>query len=382
MSKRISWIHFGDLHITEANKQNHRDFLSLIEEANRHMESGIDFALLPGDNADDGDEEEYRIVKEAIAHCRFPVHAIAGDHDVAAGDLTLFRRYLADRPYRSFAAGGYRFVLANSVAQWQPPVFGLGEEQVNWLRDEFRRARENGEPVVVFMHAYPSEHGADAVRLKLLLRESGVLLVEMGHTHYNELANDGRIVYAATRSTGQIEEGPAGFSVTTVDDGVASWKFKPIGEWPLVMVTSPADERLIIDPSSPWQVVSGSLQVRARAWGASIPTVTLSVDGGAPVPMSKLDGSTWGSEWDAGREGQGRHELTVSAEDAEGKVSHDRIAVYVNHRGEYGAPARREPDYENAIAGWAEKHILGTQLGPNENGHPWPPRRERTGAAR
>lgn len=38
------------------------------------------------------------------------------------------------------------------------------------------------------------------------------------------LANDGRTVYAATRSTGQIEEGPAGFSVTTLDDGVVSWK--------------------------------------------------------------------------------------------------------------------------------------------------------------
>jgi hypothetical protein len=29
----------------------------------------------------------------------------------------------------------------------------------------------------------------------------------MGHTHDNELANDGHIIYAATRSTGQIEEG-------------------------------------------------------------------------------------------------------------------------------------------------------------------------------
>src|ERR1700728_3953269 len=63
-----------------------------------------------------------------------------------------------------------------------------------------------------------------------LFRDSDVLLVEMGHTHYNELANDGRVIYAATRSTGQIEEGPAGFSVTTLDDCVVSWEFKPIGE--------------------------------------------------------------------------------------------------------------------------------------------------------
>ena len=80
--------------------------------------------------------------------------------------------------------------------------------------------------ITVFMHAYPSEH-EEAAELATLFRERGVSLVEMGHTHYNELANDGRTVYAATRSTGQIEEGPVGFSVTTLDAGVISWKFKP-----------------------------------------------------------------------------------------------------------------------------------------------------------
>jgi hypothetical protein len=95
---------------------------------------------------------------------------------------------------------------------------------------------------------YPSGHGTDAAELRRLFRANGVLLVEMGHTHYNELANDGHIVSATTRSTGQIEEGPAGFSVTTLNDGVVGWKFKPIGEWPLVIVTSPSDQRLIINP--------------------------------------------------------------------------------------------------------------------------------------
>ena len=48
----------------------------------------------------------------------------------------------------------------------------------------------------------------------------------MGHTHYNELANDGRTIFAATRSTGQIEEGPVGYSIATLDAGVVSWRFK------------------------------------------------------------------------------------------------------------------------------------------------------------
>jgi hypothetical protein len=87
----------------------------------------------------------------------------------------------------------------------------------------------------------------------------------------------------------------------------------------------------------------------------------------------------WDAEWDAEQLVDGPHELTVSARDADGHKANDRIVVSVNRRGEYAPPARQETDYENAIGAWAEKHILGTQLGPNENGHPWPPRRERAG---
>jgi Icc protein len=362
----VSWIHFGDLHIAGRNEQNYMDFLTLIDEANRYMSGRVDFALLPGDNADDGEEDEYRLVRDAVARCRFPVHAITGDHDVAAGGLELFRRYLSTEQYRSFALGPYRFVLLNSVAKWRPPLFGLGSEQMRWLKSELKTN------AVVFLHAYPSEHGDDAGELRELIRERGVLLVEMGHTHYNELGNDGRTIYAATRSTGQIEEGPAGFSVTTLDDGVVSWKFKPMGEWPLAMVTSPSDRRLIINPASPAQVVRERVEVRARVWGEAICEVSL--DG---KPMAASGDGIWSAVWDAERCADGLHEITVTAKTADGKTGSDSIQVLVNRAGEYEAPVRSEVDYENACGAWPEKHILGTQLGPNENGHGWPRRGDR-----
>jgi hypothetical protein len=59
-----------------------------------------------------------------------------------------------------------------------------------------------------------------------------VELVEMGHMHYNELANDGHTIYAVTRSTGQIEEGSPGFSFTAINGDVVSWKFTEHGPWP------------------------------------------------------------------------------------------------------------------------------------------------------
>jgi hypothetical protein len=35
----------------------------------------------------------------------------------------------------------------------------------------------------------------------------------------------GQTIYATTRSTGQIEEGPVGFSIANLDNGVVSWKY-------------------------------------------------------------------------------------------------------------------------------------------------------------
>jgi Icc protein len=378
MSKPVSWIHFGDLHISGRDDHNYQDLRTLIDEANRYMQKGIAFAVLPGDNADDGEEDQYVLVCDALSQCRIPVQAITGDHDIASGNIALFLRYLADTPYRSFGIGEYRFIFLNSVANWNPPAFGLGQNPMAWLRDELDQPGK----VAVFTHAYPSEHGTDAGELVSLLRKRGVLLVEMGHTHYNEVANDGRIIYATTRSTGQIEEGPPGFSVTTLDHGVVSWKFKPMTVWPLVMITSPADERLVVNAGDCEQVVRGQVQIRARVWGDAIESVDLSIDGQELVPMEPAGGCDWRGIWESTRVSNGSHIVTVTARTSNGRIAEDRIAAFVHQRGEHKPLTRHAVDYDNALGAWPEKHILGTQLGPNENGRHWPSRRERESLAR
>jgi Icc protein len=375
----VSWIHFGDLHISNAGDQNHSDFLELIEEANRFVSHGIAFALLPGDNADDGEPDQYELVGKAVSLCRFPVYAIPGDHDTASENLDLFRKCFPDALPRSVEIAGVHFVFLNSVSNWRPPVFGLGAEQMIWLREDTASAQGKGKRTVVFMHAYPSEHD-EASELSGLFRKNGVSVVEMGHTHYNELANDGQIIYAATRSTGQIEEGPVGFSVTTLDEGVISWKFKPKGEWPLVIITSPADQRLIVDASDPVQLVRGTLHVRVRVWGEGIEAVTLAL-GNQVQPLASLGGVTWASEFDSRQFPDGAHVLSVTASTSTGQGT-DRITVLVDQQGRYKPPSRHATDYENAIGEWRDKYILGTQLGPNENGRHWPSRHERKRLAR
>ncbi len=90
--------------------------------------------------------------------------------------------------------------------------------------------------------------------------------------------------------------------------------------------------------------------------------------------MNARGSGIWSAFWEAS---DGPHELTVTARTFDGRTGSDTIQVLVNKAGEYKAPVRCAVDYENAVGAWPEKHILGTQLGPNENGHAWPPRRER-----
>ena len=139
------------------------------------------------------------------------------------------------------------------------------------------------------MHTYPSELGDSAMKVRALMQKHRVLMVDMARTQYNEIANDGRTIYAATRSTGPIEEGPAGFSIANLDDGVVSWKFKPLGDWPFVMITSPADRAFIVDPMQTDQLVRGMVEVRAKAWNArGVVSANCRVDNGPWRPMSRL----------------------------------------------------------------------------------------------
>lgn len=61
----------------------------------------------------------------------------------------------------------------------------------------------------------------------------------MGYPNYNELANCGSIIYTTPRSTGQIEEGPVGCSLSSPDKGIVSWQPKPLNSSFSTLITAP-----------------------------------------------------------------------------------------------------------------------------------------------
>lgn len=356
----LRFAQIGDLHLTDPDLPNHSDFKAIVQELNRNAGSGLDFVYLPGDNADDGTPDQFALVREGLDQLRLPYHVIPGDHDFKPRSLAAFYRDLAlpQLPYRAEIRGRVCLFLDIVSNGSGGPDFRLGDPQLAWLSDQLADAKRAGQRCAVFMHAYPADLHQHADEVARLLDTSTTQLVAMGHTHYNEITHDGRTIYAATRSTGQIEEGPVGFSLMALDGDVVSWRFKPLASpWPFVMITSPADRRLGFEQRVP------DARVRASVWGAARITVAeCRVDDGAWRPMRDLGSGMFEGSLQPDRDS---FNLEVRVSDETGALGHDRIEVEpATARSSSGSDA-------GSIGAWPDRHLFGTQLGPNRNGRKW-----------
>jgi 3',5'-cyclic AMP phosphodiesterase CpdA len=254
----ISWVHLGDLHMTRAGERNHLDLAEIVNEVNRVFAGSVAFVFLPGDVADDGSRDAYEVVRGELDRLMAPWCAIIGDHDVHEKSFANFLEAMSERTHHAFTVGPVRFVAMNAFDVPHPASFAIGADQLDWATAELRTATDAGQSKVL-LHCYPSDLKVGGNELMEALRRFDVRLIDMGHTHYNEIANDGRTLYSATRSTGQIEEGPVGCSVTNIDGDVVSWRFIELGQLPVVVITSPSDERLLTTSS---EILRETLKIR------------------------------------------------------------------------------------------------------------------------
>lgn len=368
LSRTVSWIHIGDPHITRMGKPNERDLGKIVDEINTiFAEGGIDFIFLPGDIADDGSEAAYQAVRAHLDRLALPWCAIVGDHDVHGRSFANFQTYVASQLHGEFTVGTYRFLRLNAFSEPRPDSFVLSGEQLDWLEDELQQCTAHKLQVVLLLHCYPSDLKQGHVRLRELLHRYPVLLVDMGHTHYNELSNDGAVLYSATRSTGQIEEGPVGYSVITLDEGVVSWHFVRLGSPALVAITHPADSRLSTSRNRR-EPVDSKVHVRAKIWSRQRITQARAKVHNLEVDLASSDGMFWKGQIDSSTLEHGMYNLLVTAIDASGLELSSSIDLAL---GPLPERSYSPIDQENTIGVWRERDILGTQLGPNKNGRKW-----------
>ncbi|GJD42956.1 3',5'-cyclic adenosine monophosphate phosphodiesterase CpdA [Methylobacterium cerastii] len=421
----LVFLHVGDLHLTTPDARNADDFRAILDQiaaiAPRHL---FDFVYLPGDLAENGWACEYAILADALArHPQLPVRLIPGDHDRQQGAMDDFQAFhaglVASRaleppriwtldqppvgsPVETWPTAeiphycacedirGVRCLFVDIVS----PGYGrkgigldfrLGPHQTLWLSEALVRAAEDGVPVAVFMHAYPDDlrEPDDRADVGGLFWEAGVRLVEMGHTHYNELAHDGRTLYAAARSVGQNEDGSVGYAVSAIDGPVTSWRFKPLDRpWPFVLITSPADRRVATRPTSKRNtgmkgIKRGRIKVRAVVLSEVPPKyVHCRAGTGAWHLMTLVTGRVYEAwlPWP-----KGASEIQVEAVHPDWKghgpdlVDTDVIepvTVFDDPDLALSIPTKPGSDVPRVDA-WPEKGVRGDQLGPNRAGRKW-----------
>ena len=371
----LLYAHIGDLHVTAAAERNYVDLLSIAAQIETECAPLLDFVYLPGDNADNGRPEQYRLIRTALKMLSVPVHAITGDHDMEQGSLeNFYGAFGAETLPKAVTVGAVRCLFLDVCgAGAGGPDFRLEADQRRWLETELDAATGAGQRCALFVHTYPADLKQDgqAAALNALIARHKVALVDMGHTHYNELANDGATIFAATRSTGQIEEGPVGYTLAALDGGVVSWRFTYLDEgFPFVLVTAPADHRLVTDASDRDHVPRGTVEARAVVFGArAVSRCEARIEDGPWIPMTRTDGDRrYRATLPVPDRGLvGRHfDLTVRAVDDAGRPAQDRVAVAVE--GFTPGIGRRDGSDADAIGAWPERGILGSQLGPNRNG--------------
>ncbi|MDX7952373.1 metallophosphoesterase [Lichenihabitans sp. Uapishka_5] len=371
----LAFAHIGDLHLTDAKARNFADLLLIVAQIEVECAPSLDFVVLPGDNADNGLPAQYALAATALKMLSVPVHAIPGDHDMEQGSLAAFHDTMrADPLPKALTVRGVRCLFLDISGPGSGgPDFRLGQDQLGWIESELNQAAQRGETTAIFTHTYPDDLKGDneTEALVALIATHDVALVDMGHTHYNELANDGRTIFAATRSTGQIEEGPVGYSIATLDAGVVGWRFKPLEDaFPFVVITTPADHRLLRGDD---QHLGPTVEVRAFVFGRT-PVASVACQGGqegAWVTMTRRpDHRVWSGTLTLSAEdlAERRVPITVRATDASGRPGQHTILA--------ATPAHVRPERIRngsdaaSIGAWPDNGIPGTQLGPNRNGKP------------
>lgn len=367
-TQTVSWIHIGDLHMVKEGEQNEIDLGRIVDKINRlHTEGGINFVFLPGDIADDGSVYAYRAVRSHLDRLKVPWFGIVGDHDVHEKSFANFTSFISASLYGGFILGTYRFLRLNAFSEPRPNSFTLSDEQLAWMEAELAAAAQLKQTVVFFLHCYPSEllQGGDALRK--MLKKYPVLLIDMGHTHYNEVGNDGIVLYSATRSTGQVEEGEVGFSLTTLDHNVVSWHFVTPDTPGLVAITAPADLRLVTSRTAPPPSKS-NIEVSAKVWDSSNTVGVEAELGEQKVSLQLSEVGLWKGSIDGSVLPDGIHELKVTAVTEEGGSLSSTIQIALG-----SLPERefKHIDHENSIGEWSDRGLLDTQLGPNKNGKKW-----------
>lgn len=341
-TKPVTFVWPGDLHLESAERPNYKVALWMADEVNELIRP--DFVQFAGDNVQHARETEWKLLKNITSKLQMPFHALVGDHDAHHDPGCRAYQARLGVTYHAFNAGSYRFICLNTM-QFRP--LGLSEEQVIWFSYEVDAARARGEQVVVFQHHYPFQvwedfagPGIDGWRNVVQTRP--IVALFAGHTHYGQMANDGRNVYVATRSIGDPEGGPAGYAIVHLDADDLALTYRSMEDrGPIALITHP---RRTILATKPAHIITGPSEGRVRAWSKTkILSAQARVDEGEWNTLRQTGEMIWSFQIPGDTLEKGEHAAEVRLIDEEKIEGIDRITFAVDLSGRYNAYPMVEP---------------------------------------
>jgi 3',5'-cyclic AMP phosphodiesterase CpdA len=332
----------GDLHLTERGLDNFEAGHRVVDAVNTLIRP--DFVQFIGDNVQDATTGQFELFDEIRNRLEVPHFALIGDHDIKDDPAaSQFRLRIGD-PFYATRLRGFRFLRLNTQ-EFRPT--GISGEQVAWLRNELDRARVQGERVIIFQHNYPYQiweefAGPGIDDWRGLVQTHRVEAIICGHTHYWQVANDGRNALIAVRSIGDPEGGSAGYGVFYFhgDDFAATYRSID-DQGPLVLITHPR-ERLLA--TSARHIVSGPDKLIARVWStAAVEGVRYRINDSPWTGLESWGEGHWQSRIAGDRLSKGEHTLEVVARAVDGSEGLDRIHFMVDRTGRYTAVPEVRP---------------------------------------
>jgi Icc protein len=332
----------GDLHLTEPDLDNVQVASWVVDQVNDCIRP--DFVQFIGDNVQDATEAQFRLFDQLRGCLKVPYYALVGDHDVKDDPLAKGFRSRVGDPYGTLALHGFSFIRLNT--QESRPV-GLSAEQIDWFRGEIDSALATGRKVVIFQHNYPYQIWEDFAGpgiddWRAIVQTRRVEAIVCGHTHYWQVANDGRNVAIATRSIGDPEGGPPGYTLLHLQGDDLAVAYRSIEDrGPLVLVTHPR-ERLLA--TGPRHIVSGRDRVVVRTWSDSpVVSVRYRLYEGVWTDLDPSGDGYWSGPLPGDRLAKGEHILEAVAVASDGTEGTQRIRFMVDPTGRYTAVPEARP---------------------------------------
>lgn len=212
--KRIHFAHLSDTHLNRSGKEGFLKTdttkkLHKVFECIQKLPDKMDFVIITGDIAHEGDMEDYRYVKELFEGYEqklgIPILFTLGNHDNRKAFYAGFLGMDSEESYvKSTTIDGLRVLLLDSKVGAHGINGYLGPDQLDWLRREVDTPSPNG-TLIAFHHPPEGtvlpmgEHSlTNSSELKAMIQNSDVIGVLTGHTHFPSQSMYGNGILSST----------------------------------------------------------------------------------------------------------------------------------------------------------------------------------------